>query len=140
MWATVETIAEVTGKTVTEAVRRQAAQAIELHTGLIESVPRVDMTRRDAYWLQQAVAYQAAWLAPTPDYLERNDVKQVSQDGASASGGADWMTLAPLARKAVKRLSWRGTRTKLIANAGGRLPVTNALAEVQDDRQPWRPL
>jgi hypothetical protein len=140
MWATIEEIAEVTGRTVDTNTRRQAAQSIELHTGLIESVPRVDMTRRDAYWLRQAVAYQAAWLVPTSDYLERNDIKQVSQDGNSASGGPDWMTLAPLARKAIKRLSFRGTRTVLPVGTDGRVAVTDALAEAQDNRQPWRPL
>jgi hypothetical protein len=140
MWATVEDVKNVTGKTVDETTRGLAAQAIELSCGLIESVPRVNMTRRDAYWLRQAVCYQAAWLASTPDYLERNDVKNVNQDGASAEGGPDWLILAPLARRAVKKLSWRGTRTVRLANADGRLPVTDAYAEAQDERQPWRPL
>lgn len=140
MWASIEDVANVTGKTVSEAGRNLAAASIELHTGLIESVPRVDMKRNDAYWLRQAVCFQAAWLAPTPDYLERNDIKASAQDGASASGGPDWMTLAPLARKALKRLSWRGTRTVILGGTTGRLPVTDALAEAQDDRQPWRPL
>lgn len=139
-WATIADITAVTGKTVDAATRNGAAQAIELHVGLIESVPRVNMKRRDVYWLRQAVCYQAAWMASTPDYLERNDVKTASQDGASATGGADWLTLAPLARKALKRLSWRGTRTALIGDAAGRLPVTDALAESQDSRQTWQGL
>jgi len=139
-WATIEDITEVTGKTVSLAVRNLAAQSIELHTGAIESVPRVDMSRRDAYWLRQAVCFQAAWLAPTPDYLERNDITMTSQDGASASGGPDWMTLAPLARKAIKRLSWRGMRTVFTGRPTTRAGTTDALAEGQDSRQAWRPL
>ena len=140
LWASIADITTVTGKTVSEVTRNLAAQAIELHTGAIESVPRVDMTRRDAYWLRQAVCFQAAWLASTPDYLERNDITAANQDGASATGGPDWMTLAPLARKAVKRLSWRGTRTVLTGRPGALLGTTDALAEGQDNRQPWRPL
>jgi hypothetical protein len=140
LWATITDITDVTGKTVDELTRNLAASAIELHTGAIESVPRVDMSRRDAYWLRQAVCFQAAWLAPTPDYLERNDIKTASQDGASASGGPDWMTLAPLARKALKRLSWRGTRTVLTGRPSGLLGTTDALAEGQDARQAWQPL
>jgi hypothetical protein len=139
-WASIADIATVTGKTVTAAIRDQAAAAIELHTGAIESVPRVDMSRRDAYWLRQAVCFQAAWLESTPDYLERNDIKTTSQDGASATGGPDWLTIAPLARKAIKKLSWRGTRTLFTGNSYNRPGTTNALAEGQDNRQGWLPL
>jgi hypothetical protein len=140
LWATIADIQGVTGKTVNELARNLAAQSIELHTGAIESVTRVDMSRRDAYWLRQAVCFQAAWLAPTPDYLERNDITSANQSGVSASGGPDWMTLAPLARKALKRLSWRGTRTVLTGRSTLGLAVTDALAEGQDSRQGWQQL
>ena len=110
-WATIDSIAETTGKTVTATERNLAAQAIELATGAIELVVRIDVTARDLYWLKLAVCYQAAWLASQADYLERSNVMNVSQDGMSATGAADWLTLGPMARKAVKRLSWKGSRT-----------------------------
>jgi len=138
-WATAEQAAELTGASVDETARNLAANAIELHTGLIESVERKSMADRDRYWLKLAVCYQAAWLVAQPDYLERNAVASVSQDGQSASAGnPDWLTLAPLARKALRRLSWRGTRT-MVVGADARLArVRDVLSESYDDSHAWR--
>jgi hypothetical protein len=110
-WCTIADVATVTGRTVDAQTRNIAANAVELHIGLIEAVSRPLMSRRDAYWLRQAVAYQAAWITQTPDYLDRNAIASLTQDGESATAGnPDWLTLAPLARKALKRLSFRGPR------------------------------
>lgn len=111
VWATVEEITTATGKTVDALTRTLAAGSIESTTGLIESVVRADISSRDLYWLKMAVCYQAAWLLAQPDYLERNDVASASQDGQSAVGNPDWLVLSPLARRALKKLSWRGVRT-----------------------------
>lgn len=139
-WCMVSVIADVTGKTVTALDRNIAAAALELNTGLIESVPRVDMSRYDRYWLRQAVAFQAAWLVAQPDYLERNAIASASQDGQSAAmGNPDWLVLAPLARKALKRMSWRGVRT-IETTGPQRLAYLNPLLEASDDRQVWRPI
>ncbi|MGL4176104.1 MAG: hypothetical protein ACRCSN_08490, partial [Dermatophilaceae bacterium] len=111
-WATIAEVEQLTGQVVTSATRVQAVTSIELHCGLIEGVLRADVADRDLYWLKLATAYQAAWLSAQPDYLERNAVSTAAQDGQSATmGNADWLTLAPLARKAIKRLSWRGPRS-----------------------------
>lgn len=144
-WCTIIDVATVTGKTVTPVDRNIAAYAIELTTGLIESVPRSDLSRRDAYWLRQAVAFQAAWLADTPDYLERNDVESASQDGQSVTLKPDALVLAPLARRALKRLSWRGTRSiqPVPVDALGRVRVPSRyipLEQHDDITTPWRPL
>lgn len=143
-WCTVADVALVTGKTVTDVDRNIAAYAVELITGLIESVPRVDVSRRDAYWLRQAVAFQAAWLADTPDYLERNDVEAAAQGGQSVTLKPDALVLAPLARRAIKRLSWRGSRTirPVPVDARGRIRLTADYVplEAHDDLQTWRPL
>ena len=139
-WATLEQVATLTGKTVDEPTRALAAAAIELHTGLIEGVERKGLKDRDAYWLRLAVCFQAAWLMTQPDYLERNAVSSVSQDGQSATGGnPDWLTLAPLARKAIKRLSWRGART-IVVDDGARRNRLNVLSEEYDDSLAWRRL
>lgn len=143
-WCTVAEVTTVTGKTVTATDRNIAAFAIELTTGLIESVERVDITRRDLYWLRQAVAFQAAWLADTPDYLERNDVTAASADGQSATLKPDALILAPLARRAIKRLSWRGTRSvrPVRVDERGRIRLTPDYVplEAHDDLHTWRPL
>ncbi|MCU1617788.1 MAG: hypothetical protein JWO98_5328 [Frankiales bacterium] len=111
LWATLTDIENLLGVTVDAKARMVAVNAIELTTGAIEAVPRPLMYDRDRYWLKLAVCYQAAWIASQPDYLERNAVTAVSQDGQSATGAnAEWLILAPLARKALKRVSWRGPR------------------------------
>lgn len=138
-WCTVEDVAELTSAAVTAGQRKQAATTIELHVGLIEAVERVDVTDRDRYWLKLATCYQAAWLKAQADLFERNDVSSAGQDGESATFRADAHTLAPLARKAIKRLSWRGPRTMITpkADARGRVDTTS---EEYDDSLAWKRL
>lgn len=135
-WATVAQINTAIGKVVTETTRTLAAQSIEMHTGLIEEVERVDISDRDRYWLKLAVCYQAAWLLNQPDYFDRLAVSSVGQDGQSAAAGnPDWLTISPLARKAIKRLSWRGVRT--VATAPGR-GIVNVNSDEYEDTLNWK--
>lgn len=137
MWATIENVQTATGRVVTETTRNLAAQSIEMHTGLIEGVERTDISGRDLYWLKLAVCYQAVWLLAQPDYLERNAVSSVSQDGQSATAGnPDWLTLSPQARKCLKRLSWRGVRT--VATAGSKPAIVNVNSDEYEDTLDWR--
>ena len=140
-FATLEQVAELTGATVDAPTRSLAAQAVELSTGLIEGTldTRLDVSDRDLYFLRLACAYQAAWLQGQPDYLTRNDVTASSFDGQSATGGADWLKLSPMARTAIKRLSWAGTRSALIGDRA-RLKHADPLGELADDFEQWRPI
>lgn len=137
-WATVNDVLKLTGKTVTQEQRDRAVASLEVHIALIEEVERTDITSRDRYWLKLATCYQAAWLAEQPDAFERNDVASAAQDGESATFRPDAHTLAPLARKAVKRLSWRGTRSILTRPIDGRRRDVNS--EAFDDSLAWRGL
>lgn len=140
-WCTAEVAGDLTGKTIDVLTRNIAAMAVELHTGLIESVPREDMTRRDRYWLRQAVAFQAAWLLTQPDYLDRLAVRGIQQEGQSAeAGNPDWLTLAPLARKALRKLSWRSGMRSIDTSYEARRLRLDPLLEVMDDYQTWRPI
>jgi hypothetical protein len=137
-WATVIDVTKLTGKTVTQEQRDQAVATLETHIGLIEEVERTDVSDRDRYWLKLATCYQAAWLAAQADLFERNAVTSASQDGESATFTPDAHTLAPLARKAIKRLSWRGVRSLIIkAGAPRQRDVTS---EAFDDSLAWRGL
>ena len=141
-WATITDVSELTRVKVDGTTRRQAVASIEALVGLIEEVPRPDVSDRDRYWLKLAVCYQAAWIDAQPDYFERNAVSSASQSGQSATGGnADWLLLAPAARKCIKRLSWRGVRPLAIddrrAETRSRVDVTS---EEYDDSLPWGPL
>ena len=134
-WATVADVQNLTGKIVTEQHRNEAAATIELHIGLIESVERTDISERDRYWLKQATCYQAAWVKAQADLYERNDVESAGQDGESADFRPDAHTLAPLARKAIKRLSWRGPRTIGAPALRRRVDTTS---EEYDDSLAWK--
>lgn len=139
LWASVADITAATGVTVNASTRSIAANAIELTTGLIEGVERTDISDRDRYWLKLAVCYQAAWIVAQPDYLERNAIASASQDGQAATGGnPDWLVLAPLARKALKRLSWRGVRT--VSTQPGRRVVVNVNDDDYEDTLDWSPV
>lgn len=141
-WATVADVAELTGVNVSPTIRRQAVASIETLVGLIEEVPRDGVSDRDRYWLKLATCYQAAWIDAQPDYLERNDVASASQTGQSATGAnRDWLVLGPAARRAIKRLSWRGVRSLAIddRSASGRARV-DITSEAYDDSLPWRPV
>ncbi len=139
-FASVAQVATLTGATVTPTTRLLAAQAVELASGLIEDTldERVDISARDLYFLRLACAYQAAWLNAQPDYLTRDAASSVAQDGQSATGAhGDWLTLSPLARKATKRLSWRGTRNLATGSSSARAAQ---LAALGDDALAWRPI
>ncbi len=137
-WATEPQILALTGAAVNSLTRSMAVNAIELACGLIEEVERVDISDRDRYWLKVAVGYQAAWLNAQPDWLERNAVSSVSADGQSAQqGNPDWLVLAPLARKAVRKLSW--VRRDAIRALPPRRYV-DVNSEAFDDALPWSPL
>jgi hypothetical protein len=138
-WATTADVATLTGITVNEATLRQAVTTLEVQTGLIQDVERVDISDRDAYWLKLAACYQAAWLQAQPDVFERNDVANASQDGESAAFRPDAHTLAPLARKALRRLSWRGPRAVVASTPRRRNPL-NVNSEEYDDSLAWKPV
>lgn len=135
-FAEVADITAITGVTVAEDERTRAAIVIETMTGLIESVDRPDISDRDRYYLKLATAFQAAWMHDHPDLYSREDVTSASQDGESVTfRNVDAHTLAPLARKSIRRLSWRGIRA--IAPGNG-VPVgsstrPNVNSEEYDD-------
>lgn len=110
-WATAEEVAEITGVTPSAEVLALAHQTIELKVGRL-SEGTAHITARDLRWLRRAVAYQAAWLPSQPDYLTRSETSgTVIQDGAHVNVTPSGQVLAPLARRALKRLSWRGSRS-----------------------------
>lgn len=120
-WCSLTDVANITGaQGVSQQSLDLARDAIEFATGAIESVNRVYLSRRDYYFLRQAVAYQAVWIQAQPDYLTRDDVASFTQDGVTINGTPDRVRLAPLARSACRRLSWKGTRS-----IAPRVPLTS---------------
>lgn len=136
-WATVEDVAEITGMTVVATDVAKARGIIETLVGVFESVERPGINDRDLEWLRRAVAYQAAFVKDNPDLFSRIDVTSAGQDGQSvAFRNVDAHMLAPLARKCIRRLSWRGLhRPKDVADSER---FVNILSEEYDDSLAWK--
>jgi hypothetical protein len=119
-WCDIAQVSLMTGKTVTEELMVQAQMVIENATECFaDAVPPV-IWPRDLRWLQDALAYQAAWMAGRLDAFDNVDVTNVSQDGQSVTLAHEQANkLAPFAWTSVKRLSWfRNGRIRMSADAG----------------------
>jgi hypothetical protein len=111
-WATVQDVDDLTGVTVTSEQLAYAQAIIEIHVSRTEDVPADTISVRDLRWLKRAVAYEAAWIPANPDLFTRIDHVTLLQDGVEVRDlPADALTLAPLAKKAVRRLSWVQSRS-----------------------------
>jgi hypothetical protein len=82
-WATVADATELTGLT-------PSANDLNLAQVMIENrIRRVyratDSTRSEYRWLQQAVAFQAAFISENPDLFSQAEISSTSQDGWSVT-------------------------------------------------------
>jgi hypothetical protein len=146
-WASVQECADITGITVTTTELLQAQGAIEVHANRVQSTAfDATCTARDLAWLKRAVAWQAAWLTEQVDFATRSAYSQLSQDSTQhVTRAASEVVLAPLAARALKNVSWKGSRSIVIrpayrrrgeARPGG----TNLLDYTQDssdDQHSW---
>ena len=147
-WCTIDDVLLLTGKTVSDAQLQQAATVLELHLGRTyqELVANPDggtlkVGRRDREWLRRACAYQAAWMLAQPDMYQRLDMDPVAKSGVRGFVlKGDALLLAPLARRALQRVSWLRSRSLHIRTPfqDGIGPLSpNAVAEANDAYEPW---
>jgi hypothetical protein len=141
MWATVADVLDITGVdlALTPGIVVQAQGDIELHAGVLDTAV---VFERDAEWLKRAVAWQAAWLPGQPGSAERSSVDNVSQEGLTVTYKDEAaVVLAPRARRALKNLSWMGTRSVRLAPArrsAGEQSRRTTDTDPPDDR--WSPM
>lgn len=130
-WATTADVLTYTGATVADADVTRAQALIEVAVARAEADIDAGAVT-DLRYLRMAVAYQAAWMASHPEVFTEADVEAVSVEGHSQSNRLDpsALWLAPLARKAMSRLSWRGSRS---VQEGLSTAPTDP-----DDAWPWR--
>lgn len=139
-WTDTTTVLAVTGIEASDQQLLQAQADIEIFTGRMWT-DTARIRTRDLYWLGRAVAFQAVWSAGQPGRETRMDLTSSTQDGVSANLTADAVILAPMAARAINRLSWRRSRTVHV-----RSPFIdgssygNPLHEANDDQQPWVPM
>lgn len=142
-WATADDVHSATGVTVEAAHVTQAQSTIEVACGrMADEESRI--RARDLGWLRLAVAYQAAWLSAQPDMWERMNLTATGGSGSSAmTGTSDWLTVAPMARRALDRVSWMRSRSLHVKSSFlDGLPPVSAVptAETNDEWELWRPM
>lgn len=110
-WATPAEAGVITNKSVSQEDLDTAQGVIDLYSNVsIEASGAVG--NRNLRWLKYAVSWQAVWQAARVDYGTAMDVDQVTQDGHTFSkGNVDAHILSPVARRALRKLSWNKTRT-----------------------------
>lgn len=146
-WTTPAQASNWTRTALDQADLDSAHPIIEMVAGVTLEVAY--LKPRDRRLLAYAEAYQAAWMQANPDVFARMDVTQVVQDGIQYSqADPDAMVLAPLAARALRRLSWRRSRStqaltpeQAAARRGVIQPGTvDGTEEWLDDRQTWNRL
>jgi hypothetical protein len=141
-WATVADVTNLTGITPTAAQVTQAQGIIEIFAGATEEA--IEFSSTNERLLTKAVAYQAAWITEHPDAFTNVDVTSWNQDGASSTlTHHNAGVLAPMAKRCIDRLSWRGTRSLRIRsraeNEGYPFDFNSRDSAAADDDREWTP-
>lgn len=123
-WASVAEVAAITGMTASGSANAAdvalASGIIDIYANITEGASAA-ISARDLGWLKSATAWQAVWAKQQPGLVtDRSVVASIMADGVredfagfSVGGtGGEWkVVLAPLAARALKNLSWKGSRT-----------------------------
>lgn len=141
-WATVAEVYSITGARPTDTQLNTAGAVVNIFANRSVSAS-AGMSARDLYWLKHAVAWQAVFEAANPGLNQRSLVAGVSQDGVSANYVNEAsVVLAPLAQRAIRNLSWKGSRTLLPQKVGQLRSgvLTDYTMESTDASQVWEPM
>jgi hypothetical protein len=145
-WATIADTLSYTSITVTQDDIDSAQAMIELFADVTEASSDASLiSAKNLRMLKLAVAYQAAWMTSQPDLFTRSDVGLMTQDGISfTSPHANSGILAPMAKRALDRLSWRRNRNQRIRPylpnnvwSGDWSDPTNNDASLEDAQLGW---
>lgn len=140
-WATLQDVGDVTGHSVTTQELAMAEAAVTIYANRTPSAS-ASIGARDLYWLQQATCWQACWLAEQVLVEGRSVVGSLTQDGMAVNYGAEWqVTLAPLAARSLKNLSWKAARSiDVPSTLQGVGVMRDFTLEASDDDTPWQEL
>lgn len=121
-WASISETLAYTRINVEQEDLDSAQAMIELFADVIyEQSDKI--STKNARLLKMAVAYQAAWITEHPDLFTHTDIQSINQDGIFyVHTHENSYLIAPMARRALKRLSWmrnksirvRPSRNKLL--------------------------
>ena len=121
-WATIADVSNVTGHTVTQVQLAAASDIVDMYANRTEAASAT-IGSRDLHWLNRATVWQAVFLAEQPGFDSRQIVARHRQEGVDVDhAGSSFVpkeypvVLAPLAARALRNLSWKGSRTLRVPN------------------------
>jgi hypothetical protein len=143
-WATEADLLAYLGVTLQDSrYLTQANTAISVYANRSQAAS-ASISNRDLLALKLATCYQAAWLPSQPDALTRVNVESSTVDGESVRFANEaQQNLAPNAIRALKNLSWKGSRTLVIPSADvplGSSSTINFTSESSDESSDWATL
>lgn len=145
-WASTSDVITYAGVNATAAQVEQAQAVVEMFADTTTDASDAgNISPKNLRLLKMAVAYQAAWITAHPDAFTNVDLTNFNQDQVSGTlAHANALILAPLAKRAIDRLSWKRIRPIRIGarNGSANIPRTmNTTSAVMDDNDPrWQPL
>lgn len=114
MFVTTSEVLELTGYTVSAADIKRAQYIIESYVGREESAVE---DPNDKALLGRATGYQAAYMNKNGDMVfEQIGAKYLGQNNSVVTFEDDSPFVAPLAKIACRKLSWRGSRSVKTGN------------------------
>lgn len=120
-WASIAETLAYTRINVEQEDIDSAQAMIELFADVIYD-QSAKMSTKNLRLLKMAVAYQAAWMIDHPDVFTHVDIGSINQDGIFfVQAHENAMLIAPMARRALSRLSWNRTRNIKIRPSTNRL-------------------
>jgi len=110
-WASIPETATYTGITVSQTQLDIAQFMVELFADVVYEQTG-NLSVKNARLLKMAVAYQAAWVTDHPDLFTHVDITTMNQDGIFyVQRNENAYVLAPMAKRAISRLSWKRNRS-----------------------------
>lgn len=110
-WATLADVLAVTGLGAETVDLAAGSAVVTIYANRTEAASG-GIHARDLEWLRQATCWQTVWQKNQPGFEARSVVSSYSQDGLTVAHAAEWnISLAPMAARALKNLSWKGSRT-----------------------------
>lgn len=89
---------------------------------LVTETGKAVIGSRDLRYLKMAVAYQAGWMTDHPDLFTHVDIGSMNQDGIFfVYKNENASLLAPMARRALARLSWKRSNNIRVRPSTNRL-------------------
>lgn len=132
MLATTAEVNQITGVSVDREALQRAQHIIEMYGNRTEA-DTTNYSASQLHWLKLAVSYQAAYMDSHPEIFSQSDLESISQGDIRADfKGEQW--LAPLARRALRRVGWTGTRSIGVSSDFTRNYY------LTDDAGEWQPL